>query len=122
MHPLRRLRVLLPLLALGALAALPARAAGPAPENPGSEGDGEFTIGPDYSTDKDLTDLGAPKGKSFEFKMPLAASKIFRGDDQTLSPRRRLSAPSARSPSTSPRPTRTARRPLSSSSTMAPAS
>src|SRR5688572_29920898 len=55
-------------------------------ENPGSEGDGEFTVGPEYQTDKDLTDLGNPKGKFFEFKMQLADSKIFRGDDTTLQP------------------------------------
>lgn len=36
--------------------------------------------------DRDLTDLGNPKGKSFEFKMKLADSKIFRGDDKTLEP------------------------------------
>jgi iron(III)-enterobactin esterase len=51
-----------------------------------SEGDGEITIGPEYKIDKDLTDLGAPKGKSFEFKLNLADSKIFRGDDKTLEP------------------------------------
>lgn len=55
-------------------------------EKPGSEGDGEFTVGPEYTTDKDLTDLGNPKGKSFEFTMKLADSNIFRGDDKTLEP------------------------------------
>lgn len=55
-------------------------------ENPGTEGDGEVIIGPEYNTDKDLTDLGNPKGKSFEFKMKLADSKIFPGDDKTLDP------------------------------------
>src|SRR5437762_12679139 len=55
-------------------------------ENPGSEGDGNFTVGPEYTTDKDLTDLGNPKGKYFEFTMKLADSKIFRGDDKTLEP------------------------------------
>jgi len=55
-------------------------------ENPGSEGDGKVTIGPDYQIDPDLTDRGNPKGKSFEFSMPLADSKIFRGDDSTLEP------------------------------------
>lgn len=57
-------------------------------ENPGSAGNGDFTIGPDYSVDPDLTDLGNPKGKLFEFTMPLADSKIFRGDDKTLDPRK----------------------------------
>jgi enterochelin esterase-like enzyme len=64
----------------------PLRAAESYTENPGVEGDGEFTVGPDYTVDKDLTDLGNPKGKSFQFTMKLADSKIFRGDDKTLTP------------------------------------
>ncbi|HTG43234.1 MAG TPA: alpha/beta hydrolase-fold protein [Verrucomicrobiae bacterium] len=55
-------------------------------EKPGAEGNGSFTIGPEYKIDPDLTDRGNPKGKLFEFKMPLAASQIFRGDDKTLQP------------------------------------
>jgi enterochelin esterase family protein len=55
-------------------------------ENPGAEGDGIYTIGPEYKTDPDLTDKGNPKGKSFQFTMALADSKIFRGDDTTLEP------------------------------------
>ena len=51
-------------------------------------GNGNFTIGPDYKTDPDLTDRGKPKGKSFEFSMKLADSKIFRGDDKTLDPKK----------------------------------
>lgn len=47
---------------------------------------GVFTVGPEYKIDPDLTDRGNPKGKSFEFKMKLADSKIFRGDDTTLEP------------------------------------
>jgi enterochelin esterase-like enzyme len=58
-------------------------------ENPGSEGDGLFTIGPEYKMDPDLTDRGNPKGKNFEFSMKLADSKIFRGDDPTLEPARK---------------------------------
>src|SRR5688572_2129566 len=58
-------------------------------ENPGTEGDGNFVIGPEYKIDRDLTDLGNPKGKFFEFSMKLADSKIFRGDDKTLEPTRR---------------------------------
>ncbi len=57
-------------------------------ENPGTEGNGNYTIGPDYKIDPDLTDLGNPKGKYFEFSMRLADSKIFRGDDTTLEPRK----------------------------------
>ena len=58
-------------------------------ENPGAEGDGKYTIGPDYKIDPDLTDRGNPKGKSFEFTMRLADSKIFRGDDSTLQPEKK---------------------------------
>jgi enterochelin esterase family protein len=56
------------------------------PEESGNEGDGSYTIGPDYKIDRDLTDLGHPKGKQFEFTMRLADSRIFRGDDPTLEP------------------------------------
>jgi enterochelin esterase-like enzyme len=39
--------------------------------------------------DPDLKDKGNPKGKSFEFSMRLADSKIFRGEDSTLEPERK---------------------------------
>jgi enterochelin esterase family protein len=55
-------------------------------EDPGSEGDGKVTIGPEYKVDPELTDQGNPKGKSFEFSMRLADSKIFPGTDATLQP------------------------------------
>jgi len=58
-------------------------------EHPGTDGDGKFTVGPTYKIDPDLTDLGNPKGKSFEFSMRLADSKIFRGDDSTLEPEKK---------------------------------
>jgi len=73
-------------IALLGLATHSARTADSYTENPGTEGDGVITVGPEYKIDPDLTDLGNPKGKSFEFKMPLADSKIFRGDDKTLEP------------------------------------
>jgi hypothetical protein len=71
-----------------ALIILLARAgrAGEKDADPGTEGDGSHTIGPDYKIDPDLTDLGKPKGKTFEFSMPLEKSKVFRGDDPTLEP------------------------------------
>jgi len=53
-------------------------------ERPGTEGNGNIVIGPDYTLDPDLTDRGNPKGKSFQFSMRLEDSKIFRGDDSTL--------------------------------------
>src|SRR5947209_9349666 len=58
-------------------------------ETPGTAGDGNYTNGPVYKIDPDLTDQGNPKGKSFEFKMHLADSKIFRGDDSTLQPEKK---------------------------------
>ena len=54
-------------------------------EQPGSEGNGNVVVGPTYKLDPDLTDRENPKGKSFEFSMKLADSKIFRGTDKTLS-------------------------------------
>jgi enterochelin esterase-like enzyme len=69
-----------------AVVAATAPAADASSENPGTEGNGEFTIGPDYKVDADLTDQGNAKGKSFQFSMPLAASKTFKGDDATLEP------------------------------------
>ncbi|MEW4491024.1 alpha/beta hydrolase-fold protein [Thalassoglobus sp. JC818] len=56
----------------------------------GTEGNGDHVIGPDYSIAPELTDLGNPKGKQFEFLMPLADSKIFRGDDATLDPSKKV--------------------------------
>jgi len=46
----------------------------------------KIVTGPEYKVDRDLTDIGNPKGKYFEFSMPLTESKIFRGDDATLDP------------------------------------
>ena len=45
---------------------------------------GNVEVGPDYRIDPDLTNKGNPQGQYFEFSMPLAKSKIFRGDDKTL--------------------------------------
>jgi enterochelin esterase-like enzyme len=59
-------------------------------ETPGTQGNGNFKIGPDYKIDPDLTDRGNPKGKYFEFSMALADSKIFRGDDSTLDARKEV--------------------------------
>jgi len=81
-------RCSLPLVLL-VLCAFTARCAEPVSENPGAEGDGDYQVGPEYKIDPDLTDRGNPKGKSFEFAMPLAESKIFRGDDSTLQPEKK---------------------------------
>src|SRR4029079_8864625 len=56
--------------------------------SPTADGNGNIVIGPDYKLDPDLSDKGNPKGKSFEFSMKLADSKIFRGDDSTLDPKK----------------------------------
>jgi enterochelin esterase-like enzyme len=60
------------------------QAGSPPLPDPGSEGDGDFEVGPSYTTQPDLTDRGAPKGKAFEFSMTLADSEIFDGKDATL--------------------------------------
>ena len=57
-------------------------------EKPDTEGNGNLVVGPDYKIDPDLTDRGKLKGKYFEFTMRLADSKIFRGDDSTLDPKK----------------------------------
>ncbi len=53
-----------------------------------ANGQEKIVIGPEYNIDPVLTDLGNPKGKTFEFTMPLAESKIFPGDDSTLDPQK----------------------------------
>ncbi|MGN6137050.1 MAG: alpha/beta hydrolase [Aureliella sp.] len=60
----------------------------PYTEKPGSEGNGNFVVGPEYKLDPDLDDRGNPKGKLFEFSMRLADSQIFPGDDKTLDPKK----------------------------------
>jgi len=76
-------------IGLVALLACAATAAESYTENSSTDGNGKFTVGPTYKIDPDLTDKGNPKGKSFEFSMPLAESKIFRGDDSTLEPEKK---------------------------------
>ncbi len=58
----------------------------PTPAIPHSEGEGNFTVGPDFTIDPDLTDRGAPQGRRFDFVMSSADSSIFRGEDATLKP------------------------------------
>jgi enterochelin esterase-like enzyme len=55
---------------------------------PPAEGNGDFVVGPDYKIDPALTDQGNPQGKSFEFSLRLASSKIFPGNDATLDPKK----------------------------------
>ena len=61
-------------------------AAGGSPGLPevSADGDGDFIVGPTYTNEKELSDQGNPKGKSFCFNMPRADSKLFDGKDPTL--------------------------------------
>ena len=61
----------------------------PIPPDPRSAADGDFVVGPAYRLDPDLAARGNPPGRPFEFSLPLASSRIFRGDDKTLEPERR---------------------------------
>lgn len=79
-------RTFLPVVLFAALAGGCASVGHAYKENPGAEGNGSFTIGPEYKVDPDLTDRGNPKGKNFQFSMKLADSKIFDGKDTTLEP------------------------------------
>jgi enterochelin esterase-like enzyme len=54
--------------------------------DPGSAGDGESMVGPTYATQTELLDHGNPKGKSFQFSMPLAQSAFYTGNDPSLDP------------------------------------
>lgn len=83
-----RFTVLAALLLVGLFRPIPCPAA-EAAVTPLPLADGEFTVGPEYSVDPDLTDRGQPKGRAFEFVMRLADSKIFPGTDRTLEPQRR---------------------------------
>ena len=76
-------------LVLMGLSADPGKAADLALGDRGKPGDGDYQIGPEYTIDPDLQDRGNPKGKSFEFSMALANSRIFRGDDSTLQPEKK---------------------------------
>lgn len=68
------MRKLVPIVGLAL--ALSATAALAAPALP----KGTIVVGPTYRIDPALTDLGAPRGKTFTFMLPMARSRIFRGD------------------------------------------
>jgi len=82
-------RRLLTACALGVLAVSSSSGEEESSESAGRIGNGNHSVGPEYRIDPDLTDLGNPKGKHFEFKLALADSKIFRGDDETLEPEKK---------------------------------
>jgi len=52
--------------------------------DPGTVGDGDSMVGPTYTTQTELTDHGNPKGKAFQFTMPLAQSAFYTGSDPAL--------------------------------------
>ena len=52
-----------------------------------SAGDGNSEVGPTYTTDPNLIDLGKPKGRRFSFTMRSQDSLIYKGDDATLNKR-----------------------------------
>jgi enterochelin esterase family protein len=52
--------------------------------DPGSEGDGDITVGPTYTKSPDLTAKGAPVGRAFDFTMTSQTSKFYTGLDTTL--------------------------------------
>jgi iron(III)-enterobactin esterase len=68
----------------GGAAAGSGGSAGSAPDV-SAEGDGNSDVGPTYTKDPDLTDQGKTKGKKFSLTMHSADSKVFKGDDATLS-------------------------------------
>jgi enterochelin esterase family protein len=51
--------------------------------DPGAEGDGDFKVS-DFTRPPELTDRGAPKGKTFQLSMPLADSKFYNGKEATV--------------------------------------
>lgn len=57
----------------------------PQPDPVGTEGDGDFEIGPDYTDAPEVKKVdGVPEGKSFSFTMYSKDSAIFTGHDPTL--------------------------------------
>jgi iron(III)-enterobactin esterase len=67
--------------------AVPSAPAEPLAADPGSAGDGDFSIDT-FSIQPDLSDHGAPRGKRFEFTMDSTKSVIFDGSDPTLQPQK----------------------------------
>lgn len=75
-------------LSLIGLTPILAYADDPKVEKAHKNGNGNFVVGPDYVLAPELKDQGNPKGKEFQFKMALAESKIFSGNDSTLDPKK----------------------------------
>ena len=69
----------------GRIDAMIPAAADSAVVDPGTVGDGDFTV-TTLTMQPDLTDRGAPKGKRFQFIMDSTKSTIFSGSDTTVNP------------------------------------
>jgi enterochelin esterase-like enzyme len=54
--------------------------------DPGPEGDGDYEVASNAPNQPELSDQGAPKGRTFRFTMPLGESELFDGQDPTLDP------------------------------------
>jgi enterochelin esterase-like enzyme len=54
--------------------------------DPGTEGDGDFVIGPTYSDSPDLAVKNVPHGTTYNFTMNSTMSTLFPGTDSTLLP------------------------------------
>ena len=52
--------------------------------DPGTDGDGNYTIGPDYQKSPDLEERDVPHGEVFTFYMSSEDSKLYDGFDDTL--------------------------------------
>jgi len=52
--------------------------------DPGTDGDGDFTIGPTYTVSPDVMVKAVPHGRSFNFTMSSTTSAIYPGTDPTL--------------------------------------
>jgi hypothetical protein len=73
-----------PIMWAAALAAAAAAAAAP----PSRVVPAERVLGPEYTVDPDTQDQGRPKGRRFQFTMPLRGSRsIFNGSDPCLDPK-----------------------------------
>ena len=72
-----------------ALAVLAAAATAAAVTKLEEGGPSERVVGPDYTVDPDTQDQGKPKGRRFQFTMPLKGShSIFNGSDPCLDPKK----------------------------------
>jgi iron(III)-enterobactin esterase len=54
--------------------------------DPGTEGDGDFIVGPNYTRSPDLAATNAPRSRVFNITLNSRDSKIFQGTDQQLNP------------------------------------